>query len=341
MPSVDKVATNPLSSRKVQPICNWCEWLERWKVAGTYQEMLGLLHCGFDVSLEKDRHREKEFDQIDRLIFYFEIAEGWADHSYFLPTYQYQEKYQVGYDEYGNVQMKTGSELRQQLAQKAFDMLCGNFFNAEQYEDIHTESFGWVWTEHVLSARLFPVIQNFFRVKETEGDRVRLCNFSHSFLDRKSHKEKVAVAFLLKLAQFSWKWREPHLDCLRDRTEQEQKYSAIRLRLESAKPWMIEVLASLKQLNILEKWLFGFDQACLDKLRELAMGNTLTHYHQPVNEDRKVLTIEEACLVGSPAAWLLKKRELGIHEKERLIKIKHAERQKEEADEELRKLWNS
>ena len=68
-----------LFNREIRPIRNWCEWLEHWLLAATVEEMLGLLHAGFSVPFERSQYGEKEYDRVDRAVFYFTIADGWAD----------------------------------------------------------------------------------------------------------------------------------------------------------------------------------------------------------------------------------------------------------------------
>lgn len=63
----------------------------------------------------------------------------------------------------------------------------------------------------------------------------------------------------------------------------------------------------------------------------------MTHRH-PVLNDRPVATLDEACYVGSMTAWFLEEYELRKREHNRLELILEAERQKEEADQQIKKL---
>src|SRR3989344_8565197 len=76
-----EIVPKGIMDREIKSILNWYQWLERWNEALTVQEMIGLLHCGFEVSLSKMGYNEKEYSQIDRVAFYLTAANGWADTS--------------------------------------------------------------------------------------------------------------------------------------------------------------------------------------------------------------------------------------------------------------------
>ena len=58
-------AVHPLLSREIRPLYNWHEWLARWDAALTAEELLGLLHVGFNVPLDRSEHGEKGYDAVD------------------------------------------------------------------------------------------------------------------------------------------------------------------------------------------------------------------------------------------------------------------------------------
>lgn len=303
-------------TREIRPIRNWHEWLARWQEAETMEEMLGLLHVGFNASLERGAIWEKTYDKIDRLTFYFTIADGWAD-SYLLKISEDENKeYQVGYDQDGHVIRESLRKLRHQVARKAFDILCStNFFRTELLDSENCRGYESriKWEEMITSERLFPVIQNFFRAERgLFGDRIEIRNLSR-WDDKRSHNEQQAVNFLLNLAKFVWEWREyeiPSWYTSEQKDEMKMRNVEMRSRLDSAKPWMVEVLAQLGRLDVLRKWILKLDEVCLTKLKEIALRNKLETYRQySVIKDRPVATLDEACYVGSKAAWFLKEHE--------------------------------
>ncbi len=338
-----------LLNREIQPIRNWNEWLERWLLAATIEEMLGLLHAGFNVPLEHSRYGEKEYDNIDRAVFYLTIADGWADNDLLkTPTDRElgERECRFGRDQHGNRVHRTASELRQVVALKAFDILCLNFFRTElKKEGRYGESFGRFWEQGVASNRLFPVILDFFRTEELKAyemlwlDRVRIRNLT---CQREcSHNEELARNFLLNLARFIWEWKETdvRLGYGEDQKKAIEKRDAeMRARLDAAKPWMVEVLVSLGGFDLLREWMLELNKPCLDKLKEIALRNKLDECLHPVTKDRKVATLDEACYLGSQVAWLLKEHELKVSENKRLNAIREAERKKEEANRRIKEL---
>ncbi len=332
----DEGVVHTLLTREIRPIRNWHEWLARWQAAKDLQWMESLLHVGFSVPLERWQHGEREYNRIDRDIFYFTIANGWAD-NYLLCLQENQEKkYYAGYDSNGNVIKKTLGELRQQLAHKAFNMLCLNFFKVKLRNN--RDGFDEVWERLIVSERLFPVIQNFFRVEERRyGNHLRILNLPLRD-DKRSHNEQQAVNFLLNLAQFLWMWEEPNTEWYSEREKIDERLAATRVRVDTAKSWMVEVLAILKGLDVLRKWILKLDKACLAKLKEIALRNELSTYQHPVIKNRPVATLDEACYFGSKTAWLLKEHELMTKEHERLGKILKAEREKAKVSREIEEL---
>ena len=343
------VKLHDLFSREIRPDSNWYELMQSWQSAKTPGDILGVLHRGFGTPLGREQWGEKGYDEIDRLTFYLEKADGWADLSV-LERYpnDRDKRYYFGYDSFGNQIWKSPGEIRQMLAQKAFDMLCLNFFKVELKRGGRDDDlFNRVWMETVVSGQLFLVLQNFFRVEENRsifGDsgagRVRNLSFGDNKL---SHNEQLAVTFLLNLAEFLWRWKEPDISRWYAANEDEKEKHiahvvATRTRIEAAKPWMIEVLVALNRLKVLRKWILELNEACLTKLKEIAMRSKLSKYSYLVAKDRPVATIDEACFVGSKAVWFLKEHELQTREHRRLKAIREAERKKTEADQEIEKL---
>lgn len=332
-----EVAVHPLFTRDVRPIYNWNEWLAHWQTAKNIEWIESLLHCGFNISLERYEYGETEYNHIDRIMFYFTIADGWADY-YLLKASREDEQYHVGYDKNGNRINKSTSDLRKQIAQKAFDMLCQNFFKEKEYQYEDSESNFW---STVFSEKLFPIIQNFFRAKkESIGDRIEICNL-HGRVDRQSHNEQLVVDFLLKLAKFIWEWEEMEIHSYwKEEEKKDTREYNLRRRadIDGAKLWMIEVLNQLDKLDVVRPWMLGLNKPCLDKLKEIAMRSKLSKYNHDVEEDRLVATLDEARLVNSKAAWFLEEYRLKTKEIERLRVIHEAKLAAEKAQRNLERL---
>jgi len=342
----EEVKIHTLLTREVRPIRNWHEWLGYWQKAENLEWMESLLHVGFSISLEKNAHSEKEYDEIDRLIFFFTIADGWTNDDLLAVPYDGGKTYCIGSRNFlGQRKKVTVRELRQQLACKAFDMLCLNFFKTELMSDEGNGFFFTsVWGQTITSERLFPVIQNFFGVEKPQFrfGRIRIRNLSCR-TDKRSHNEQEAVNFLSNLTKFIWGWkgkeREVWSGWEEERKEDEKKRRAeFESRLNSAKPWMIEVLSQLHRLDLLNYWILELDKSCLAALRKIALQSSLEKVFHTVSEDRLVSTLDEACYAGSEAAWLIKRHELVVREHKRLLAIIEEKQRKEEASQKIKKL---
>lgn len=330
----EMVATvSTLFAKGIVPRNNWHEFLVQWKRAHAEDDrhmMESLLHRGYKVPL--DRH----YEYIDRHVFYFLNAHGWADSS-LLKLPEDANSWNYG----GSVQ-EMPKEFRQQLARKAFNLLCSNLFKMESKPGQGNENHLFILEQHVASEQLFPIIQEFFGIEKNEfSGRVTIRNL-FLYGQEMSHNEQQVEAFLLDLAKFLWKWKEHEIPTWRGKEEQnaEKKWNTdMRFRLDNAKPWMIEILDRLGKLEVLQNWILDLDKACLAKLKEIALRSKFyTGEAYLVTKERPVATIEEACCAGSKAAWFLKKHEVLLREHKRLAAIYNAKRQKEEADRKLNEL---
>lgn len=325
------VVVNPLLTRDVRPIQNWSEFLEHWNKATTYEEMLGLLHVGFALPFDSVR------DYIDKLIFYFGIADGWTDRSLLRSPTDKEKQYRVSSSRGFSFldEFKKPCDFRLMLAHKAFDMICQNFFKEESSKS-GAESLTRNQGKWVASERLLPVIQHFFRIEDRPSEKQYKNRNLEFWPENRTHNEDLAIIFLLKLAEYIWDWKEKEFTEWSPNEVETRSATERRVFLDSAKPWMVEVLACIKRLDVLRKWVLEIDEPCVARLTEIAMLNKLKWHWQPVSKDRPVATIDEACCADSAAAWLLKEREVKMVEYERLAAIRSAE----EAEEELIKPTN-
>jgi len=330
-----------LRSREVRPIRNWHEFLAFWgkEETGIYDRMLGLLHVGFNVSLERGNWDEPDYDEIDRIRFYLAIADGWTNYLTWADP-RNDVRYQAGYDEKGYPVNKTGGELRQELARKAFDILAQKFFRGLKLLDggSRGDELNNAWYERILSPQLFSDILNFFR-SETRGESGSVVIRNISLHREMSHNEQFVIDFLLNLAQFLWSWeRKESQKCrtLKQKELWEFANKERRSRVEMAKPWMIEVLNYIRRLDVLREWLLELNEPCLAKLKEIALRSKLSTFRHSVRENRPAVSIEEACYVDSAAGWLLKEYELKRAEQARLKEIREAEEARENADRRIR-----
>ena len=101
---------------------------------------------------------------------------------------------------------------------------------------------------------------------------------------------------------------------------------------------MVEVLSELGELEILREWLFKLDNASIAKLTEIAMRGRFYLHSHPVVKDRPVESVDEAFLLGSVAARILKERELKMEVDGRLREIRNKTEEVEAASLRLQEL---
>ena len=327
-----------LISRKVRPFRNWSEWLDRWNQAEVLEEMLGLLHAGFQVPYYPCNSTEKEYTRLNCVIFYLAIADGWQHHHWLE-----NKDDRTYFSGWKGEEFNCESKLRRMLASKAFKMLCQNFFGKFDKPQKDAQEYSQrEWLEIIHSEKLLPAIQNFFRRQGVEGmissNSIRNLP-GPDWKANQSPEVKTALGFLLNLAEVLWEWKEASIQRYCDPTEDELKKQASgRARVEAAKLWMIEVLSMHEQLGFLSKRMLSLNAGCIEKLKEIAMRTELSSYSHHVSSSRPVETLEEAILAGSREALFLKRHEVAVAEDRRLREIKEAERQKNEAEEKLRKI---
>ncbi len=95
--------TNLLSAASLHSIQSWPEFLKKWQAATTREELIGLLHVGFDVRYRSTMGIVDLSQTIPRALFYLSVAT--------LPVVTSEEEYR---------QIK---DAREAIAQKAFDVL--------------------------------------------------------------------------------------------------------------------------------------------------------------------------------------------------------------------------
>ena len=325
---------NPLLSKEIGLIRNWHEWLKKFEATSCYEDLIGLIDKGFNIPLDHV-HGEPEYRLADRFVFYLSLADGWENKSY-LSTEEDRECL-FGYDQNGNYVFKRISELRRMLATKAFEALCQNFFEKDPIPNNYRREFKFFWERDMVeSEKLFTAVVQFFRVEEYY-DRLMVVNLPNFFKEFSCNK-KMVIDFLINLARFIWNWKEDlTLHCSAEKKSIIEKNNLkTKTMLDGAKLWMVEVLCVLDQFDLLKE--LELDGACLAKIKAIAMRSRLKKHKGCHVLDRQVLTLEEACLVGSKTAWFLMEYELVTRENERLQKILDAEIKKLEADEEIKRL---
>jgi len=186
----------------------------------------------------------------------------------------------------------------------AFSKLCKNLFEKNMRSRV------------IASERLFQVVQNFFRPEPENDYRIRnICHFDF----QRTTEDNAAIRFLESLVDPIWDWEKWDARNSTSKTRNSASRIARLQRVNASKPWIVEVLAQLDEFDTLEWRASELDTACRAKLKEIALRSSFDAHLHPVTENRQAATIDEACYLHSPAAWLLKKHALLVKEHKRLV----------------------
>ncbi len=307
---------HPLAERKIDYISCWTKWKERWEKESDAEILHSLLHFGFSIPVDWN-------EAVERLCLYLEIADK-GDES--LRTFQNSGDRDFYYCNYTfGVEVKNKAGFREILSQKAFQMLCHNFFkNTEKTE------YRWKlpsWARMVMIPQVLTKLFWFFRLNYL-GNTLNLQR-----TEGENHKQ-IARDFAHDLYLFVW-------EC-GDSAYHGEIAEEVRAAFRQARPDVIILLVGLGELDLLLKGdrYEEIDEACLNKLESLAFGYELwlpdeNKFHGVY---RKPRTIEEACLGKSQAARVLLVLQTLLAEKERFDKMRKLEEQRRKAEENLKKL---
>lgn len=320
-------------------------WFEKLREHGhqmTMHEWISHLHIGFEMyPCEKWRENPYPATRTDLVRSYLDFADGHCsdDSDMELPEDSQngiEGKYFDGYDGMNKVFIKP-SKIRQRIAQKAIKELVDHFFK----EHLPGESERLVedWAVGIVKDGLLTDLQYFFRV-EKKYENWRITNLNYGWRVP-STNGKILIPFLLNLAKFLWEWEGEFIDSWWKEEEQiacKKRIDDFQDKLDQAKPWMIEVLANLGRLDILNKYLLKLDEESLNKLKEIALRTKLDRHKHSVDKDRLVKSIEEALYAGSTAAALLFKHDNSVKVDEILRKVQEEETKIREAERKLAEL---
>ena len=177
------------------PALTWPKFLEKWADPSLELELrIGLLHCGFDIPI--DTHE----GIAERLLFYFDVADGYCLEENFSENYRDAEKWWVS----GVNKTLSVAGIRQLVARKAFQQLCLRFFKNENKES-HAPS----WAKFLLKEESFNKILWFFRLNTYNG----LVNDPYTTIDGgvKEHYKEIVRDFLDRFIFIVWGGFDAHV----------------------------------------------------------------------------------------------------------------------------------
>lgn len=197
-----KIATpHPLLGRKIVGIETWKDWLKRWEAVSTAEELMSLLHYGFDAggNVYQDIHT--------KALFYLSIADGhsgrngeyigrrrddkkesrWTDDRVLTclrrPSPPHEQQY-------------SSTDIRRMLAEKAWEMLCLKFLGGWVFDIGSMGNPGWFnyWGDNKEDLEVIRTLLVFYDPKEG----------ANNFGSHDKHHRKLERQFLREFIKTAW-----------------------------------------------------------------------------------------------------------------------------------------
>jgi hypothetical protein len=311
---------HPLMQREWTYIRDYGEWCALVDKAEYVEQLYGLLHIGFKVSASYDEARE-------RIIRYLEYADGHLG----VDTFQTpEERQRARYSGPHSTPLGIGwpSGTLHVVAQKAFKILCRDFFGNPERKDYQIPGVNYrpSWDQEILYRPVLEKVLWFLRLDESPIRTRRLRNLKgYSDYEREvgKHYLKVGENFAYDLAQYIFRRSDECSDAYRE-------------LLNEFKPAAVDILYSLGKLDILlhDDYPSRMDQRCLLRMQELAMREQI----YTGGDLRAVESLGEACLAESQAAKILLLLGIMRQTQERLDHIQELQQQCNDARHQLEQL---
>ena len=290
-----------------QPSCieSMRQWFDEWERAKLAERKRELLFVGFEVETESTEMR------INRIKHYLAVADDHTGSAWTFHVAPGDDEEHVKRTAFGRKKMH---ELRIIIAQKAFEMICLNFFkNKSQSSDDRPS-----WTFLMSQEEVLKSVLYFFRLEKNNPRN--FVNLHLSSFEKSDHFTLIAVDFLRRFIISAWPanesdarvsawWDADALDMFR-------RYY----------PKFVDILHGLGQSQLLFERHANIDKASLTRLKELALG-------RPMHR-----TIEEAIFSGSQAARTFLLLEVIKKEGKRREEFQQAKRVADKANRKLEQL---
>lgn len=278
--------------------------MKKWHKAKTSEELIGLLHCGFDVVDEEEKKR--------LISFYLKVAAGYRSKEHLaslLPEAKAKE-----FDGTRHLSDTPYITKRWMVAQKAWKMLCDKLFKNTDKE--HSPS----WLRFVCNAKVFADLLWFFRAPEWSSGETNLPHWRGD----ENHQDTVARIFLKHFIRLVWRGCESYPDYFErywTYLDREAFLEETSVMFRDARPSTIDLLVYLNWENLLLSNDFrgpieGLDPACWQRIKEFALRKNRGIRGEPCP------TVENALVEGSTMAGVLILLEARHKETIRLKEIK-------------------
>ncbi|MEK9173632.1 MAG: hypothetical protein AAB594_03630 [Patescibacteria group bacterium] len=271
---------------------NWQEWKGAWDSAERFDELMGLLHSGFSPEIDNGISIE---ESCDRLCFYLSVADGFKRYRHMLSL----------------------NPSERLLAEKAWKMLCGNFFATAGLSDyVRGRRESVMFSQRVLTKLLW-----FFDPRRE--------NLS---IGDDGHKEKLAAGFMRFFVGKVWHWGNCY-------DKKHPSFSNLSQESYAIRPQLVRLmdydghLDFLREKGVIEK----LDADTLILFEKMALEGIGASWSDkfPVN------SLSEAVGNGSELAEIVMilKEKVAFSEKQKLLQ--EAERERRVAEEKITRLSGS
>lgn len=279
----DRNHPHPLLARDIRTTGSWQEWKEQWKKEGQSEIVLdALIGRGWSAKVETPE------EKVERILLYLDLADGHLSPAYLSKEGETRDLIPVALDTLFGTVMGM-AEVRQTLAEKAFQTLCMMFFKKPD-DAAHHHPIPWM--EHCGDARVFRKIMWFLRAGERgslgKTTLVNLPDIAHP--DNRHHA--VFHGFVLKFIERTWGQGD-------------------EAELEESR---IAVLSAIGRIDLLlDEEHYPLRHAGYVRLREVALSEKLKFPGEKAY--RSPASLEEASCMGSRTAQICLL--LGAHRSER------------------------
>lgn len=230
---------HPLLKKKIVGISTWEEWLKRWSAVKTAEELISLLHYGFNAggSVYRDTHA--------KALFYLSVANGYSDYSGIGSR---SDDVKGNYRSDGILtaipkpvsEYYSSSDLRHLVAQKAWEVLCVTFFGGWVVKQGSQASPGWFkwWGDNEQDPELIRTLFMFFDPRDGAN------NFEY----RDIHYRTLVERFLRDFITTAWKTSigsRGHWWSAKPYSEDEGAYRDIATLCEASRPRLINMIVAL------------------------------------------------------------------------------------------------
>lgn len=299
---------HPLRKKNLVGLATWKQWMEKWRAADTAEELVGLLHVGFDVPYGNDLEGG---GLVDRTTFYLNVAHGYNYPSIFPGDRNYTCSALLKEDR--RVPL---SNLCGMVAEKAWKMIC--------LRVLDSMSGNWRdWKTAKALCRMaedkpfFGALANFF----SEVDN--LPGWAN-----KDHEAEICRRFLHNMVWLGWGYEQIKMSSTNQwfpsGSETEEFLVTIRPSLLK-----ISNQLGLWKLFLADGWWQKLSVKDTEMVKKLALSWT-------DSDGKKGRSIAEAMHAGSKTAFFYHTLTALQQEEKRQKEEAEAVRRKEEAEREIR-----